>query len=54
MVVGPTVLMVRNGTSTRVIAASSVKMSWSSVPEVFIVDAVRTSRSSSGCDTPIA
>ncbi len=31
MIVGPTVLMVRNGTGTRAIAASSVKMSWSSV-----------------------
>ncbi len=31
MIVGPTVLMVRNGTGTRAIAASSVKMSWSSI-----------------------
>ena len=31
MIVGPTVLMVRNGTGTRAIAASSVKMSWSSM-----------------------
>ena len=31
MIVGPTVLMVRNGTGTRAAAASSVKMSWSSM-----------------------
>ncbi len=31
MMVGPTVLMVRNGTGTRATAASSVKMSWSSM-----------------------
>jgi hypothetical protein len=31
MMVGPTVLMVRNGTGTPEIAASSVKMSWSSM-----------------------
>ena len=31
MIVGPTVLMVRNGTGTRALAASSVKMSWSNM-----------------------
>jgi hypothetical protein len=30
MIVGPTVLIVRNGTGTPAMAASSVKMSWSS------------------------